>query len=118
MFSYEFGVEMRFFNGCIGVDFFYYNQIIIDQIILLVVFFIIGYFEVLINVGEMNNKGFEVFIYGIVLKFNSGLNWDVVFNFVQNRSEVVELFIDVNGNELEMIVLYLRRGLSLEVRVG
>lgn len=116
--SYEFGAEMRFFNGRIGADFSYYNQTTTDQIIPLAVSPTTGYPEVLINAGEMNNKGFEASIYGTVLKSNSGLNWDVAFNFAQNRSEVVELFTDANGNELETIVLHSRRGLSLEARVG
>jgi len=116
--SYEVGAEMRFLNGRIGFDLSYYSQTTTDQIIPLAVSPTTGYPEVLINAGEMNNRGIEASIYGTVLKSNSGLNWDVAFNFAKNQSEVVELFTDANGNTLESIVLHSRRGLSLEARVG
>lgn len=116
--SYEVGAEMRFLNGRIGLDLSYYSQTTTDQIIPLAVSPTTGYPEVLINAGEMNNRGFEASIYGTVLKSNSGLNWDIAFNFAKNQSEVVELFTDANGNTLESIVLHSRRGLSLEARVG
>lgn len=116
--SFEIGTELRLFNGRIGADISYYSQTTTDQIIPLAVSPATGYPEVLINAGEMNNHGIEASIYGTVLKSTTGLNWDVAFNFAQNRSEVVELFTDANGNELESIVLHSRRGLSLEARVG
>ncbi len=116
--SFEIGTELRFLNGRIGLDLSYYSQTTTDQIIPLAVSPTTGYPEVLINAGEMNNRGLEASIYGTVVKSNTGLNWDIAFNFAKNQSEVVELFTDANGNTLETIVLQSRRGLSLEARVG
>ncbi|MEL6944676.1 MAG: TonB-dependent receptor [Bacteroidota bacterium] len=114
----EFGADLRFFNNRLGLDVTYYDQTTTDQIIGISVSKATGYNSKLINAGEINNRGVEVMLYGTPIKTSGGFTWDVTLNYAKNRNEVVELFTDENGNELETIVLYARRGLSLEARVG
>ena len=114
----EFGTDLRFLNGRVGLDLTYYDQTTEDQIINISVSRATGYSSKLINAGRISNKGFEVVLYGTPIKSSRGLNWDVSVNYARNRNEVEELFTDANGNVLETIVLHSRRGLSLEARVG
>mgnify|MGYP005669892687 CR=1 FL=1 len=71
----------------------------------------------MINAGEITNKGIEAVLYGTPLK-SPGFTWDVAINFAKNNNQIVDLYTDANGNELETIVLHSRRGLSLEARKG
>ncbi|MEM6697353.1 MAG: SusC/RagA family TonB-linked outer membrane protein [Bacteroidota bacterium] len=114
----EFGADVRFFNNRLGLDVTYYDQTTTDQIIGISVSKATGYDSKLINAGEINNRGVEVMLYGTPIQTSSGFSWDVTLNYAKNRNEIVELFEDENGNVLETIVLYARRGLSLEARVG
>ena len=114
----EVGADLRFFNARVGLDVTYYDQTTTDQIIAISVSKTTGYDSKVINAGELTNRGVEIQLYGTPIKTPTGFTWDVSFNFARNRNEVVKLFTDANGNELESIVLNSRRGLSLEARVG
>lgn len=114
----EVGLDLRFLNGRMGLDLSYYNQTTTDQIINISVSKATGYDSKVINAGKIVNRGVEAMLYVDVLPKTSALQWNLVFNFAKNNNEVIELFTDDNGNELETIVLHARRGLSLEARIG
>lgn len=113
----EFGADLRFFGSRLGLDVTYYNQTTTDQIINIAVSKATGYDSKVINAGEITNKGIEAVLYGTPLK-SPGFTWDVAINFAKNNNQIVDLYTDANGNELETIVLHSRRGLSLEARKG
>jgi TonB-linked SusC/RagA family outer membrane protein len=113
----EAGLDLRFLNGRIGLDFTYYEQTTEDQIINIAVSRATGFDSKLINAGRVRNRGVELVLTGAVIDLPK-FGWDVTVNYARNRNEVLELFTDENGNELETIVLTSRRGLSLEARVG
>lgn len=114
----EFGTDLRFFNGRVGMDLSYYNQTTTDQIINISVSKSTGYDSKVINAGKIVNKGVEAALYFDMLPKSSPLQWNLGVNYAKNNNKVEELFTDANGNELETIVLTSRRGLSLEARVG
>ena len=114
----EFGTDLRFLNGRLGLDVTYYDQTTEDQIINISVSRATGYNSKLINAGKISNKGIEVVLSGTPIQTSSGFSWDVTLNYAKNNNKIEELFTDANGNELETIVLQSRRGLSLEARVG
>ncbi|MEM8899009.1 MAG: SusC/RagA family TonB-linked outer membrane protein [Bacteroidota bacterium] len=116
--GFELGADVRLFNNRLGIDATYYNQTTTDQIIAISVSKATGYDSKVINAGEITNQGIEVMLYGTPVKTESGFQWDVTLNYARNVNEVVDLFTDANGNELETIVLHSRRGLSLEARKG
>ena len=58
--SYEVGLEMKFFNGRLGLDATYYNQNSKDQILSLASTTTSGYAYRLINAGEIQNQGIEI----------------------------------------------------------
>ena len=83
--SFELGLEMKFFNGRLGLDFTYYNQLSKDQIIGLASSSTSGYNYRLINAGEIQNKGIELALNGRVLQMKD-FAWDAGLNFSKNEN--------------------------------
>lgn len=88
--SYELGLELKFFNGRLGVDFTYYNQISTDQIIALASSSASGYANRLVNAGKIQNKGIELAVNGRVLQVKD-FAWDAGINFSKNSNKVLAL---------------------------
>lgn len=88
--SYEAGIDLRFLNGRLGVDFTYYEQKNKNQIISLGVSGTSGYGSTTINAGLIENKGVELSLTGSPVK-SANFSWDATFNVNRNRSMVVEL---------------------------
>ncbi|MGM0932220.1 MAG: SusC/RagA family TonB-linked outer membrane protein [Bacteroidota bacterium] len=88
--SYEAGVDLRFLNNRLGLDFTYYLQKNKNQIINLDVSGASGYSSSTINAGLIQNQGIELTLTGQPIKTDDFL-WDAVFNINRNQSEVVEL---------------------------
>ncbi len=89
--SIEAGLDLRFFNGRIGLDVTYYNMSTQDQILSTTVSPTSGYGSVTVNAGEIQNRGWEVLLTGSPISSQSGFNWDVSLNFARNVNEVVAL---------------------------
>ncbi|MBC9796157.1 SusC/RagA family TonB-linked outer membrane protein [Sinomicrobium weinanense] len=88
--SYEAGLDLRFFNNRLGLDFTYYQQKNKDQIIKLDISGASGYTSTVINAGLIENKGFEVALNARPVQ-TENFTWETNFNINRNRSEVVEL---------------------------
>jgi TonB-linked SusC/RagA family outer membrane protein len=109
----EFGVDLRFLDGRIGLDAAYYDQSTKNQILAVDIARSSGYNSRVLNAGEITNKGVEITLDGTIVKLANRLTWDVSLNFAKNESEVVEL-----ADGLSTYVLWTQRGASLEARVG
>jgi outer membrane receptor protein involved in Fe transport len=109
----EFGADVRFLNGRLGLDVTYYDQTTRDQILAVDISRASGYTSRVLNAGQINNKGLEVMLSGTIFELPSGLSWDASVNFARNRNEVIEL-----ADGLESLTLWSIRGASLEARVG
>ncbi len=88
--SYEFGFETRMIHDRLGVDFTIYNKKTTDDIISSQISGTTGYNSVLINVGEISNKGVELLLNGTPYKAGK-FSWDVSFNLGYNKSNVVKI---------------------------
>ncbi len=88
--SWEVGTDIRGFDNRITLDFTYYNSRTRDQILSVPISTTSGYSNMVINAGEVENKGYEVLL-GAELLRGSGLNWDVSFNWAANRGKVISL---------------------------
>ncbi len=73
--SYEVGLEMKFFNGRLGLDATYYNQNSKDQILSLASTTTSGYAYRLINAGEIQNQGVEIALNARALQIKD-FAWD------------------------------------------
>ena len=89
-YEFEIGLENKFFNNRLGFEFsFYYNDIK-DQILSSTTAASMGGRAMLLNVGELTNKGVEFSVYGTPLRTR---DWqiDLRANLAWNRNEVKKL---------------------------
>ncbi len=89
--SWELGLDIRFFQNRLGFDLTYYNGNTKNQILPIQISNSSGYQRVVVNAGEIKNSGFEMTLDASIFRTKSGFNWDLVFNYAKNNSEVVEL---------------------------
>ncbi len=85
--SAEFGTELKFLDGKIGLDFTYYINKSVDQILQPRVSNATGYILSYVNTGEIENRGIEVSINANPVK-RKDFNWDVTLNFSHNKGRV------------------------------
>lgn len=90
--SYEIGVDSRFFKNRLGLDLSLYyskseNQILED----IRVPPSAGTFYATLNGGSIINKGIEALVTAKIFDRNKAFQWDMIYNFGLNKSEVVEL---------------------------
>lgn len=88
--EFEIGIENKFFNNRLGMEFnFYYNDIK-DQILATTAAGSMGARSMLMNVGELTNKGIEFNVYGTPIE-TKDWKWDLRANLAWNRNEVKKL---------------------------
>lgn len=85
----EFGLDWRFFNNRLGIDFTYYNINSQDQFIRLSNESAL-YDEQFINAGEITNKGVELTLTGKPI-VSEDFSWSTAINYTQNKNTIVEL---------------------------
>lgn len=98
--SFEAGLETKFLNGRIGLDFTYYTQNSKNQIMNMASTWTSGYNYRLINAGEIENKGIEVALNARIIE-KKDLFWDVNVNFSKNSNKVKSLVEGMDMFELE-----------------
>ncbi|MBS0000046.1 MAG: SusC/RagA family TonB-linked outer membrane protein [Cyclobacteriaceae bacterium] len=94
----EFGLDVRFLDNRLGIDFTYYEQKTTDDILNATISRASGFGRTSVNLGEMTNKGIEVLLNGTPVR--GALTWDISLNFARNTNEVVSL---IEGTD-ELIV--------------
>ncbi|HEX2967515.1 MAG TPA: SusC/RagA family TonB-linked outer membrane protein [Bacteroidales bacterium] len=97
--SIEAGLEMSFFNSRIGFDLALYKTNSLDQIIPLTVSQTTGFQNIMINAGEIENKGMEVMI-NLNPVSRGSFRWDITANWSKNRNEVLSLYPGVTNLRL------------------
>ncbi|MCA1745109.1 MAG: TonB-dependent receptor [Bacteroidales bacterium] len=98
--SFETGLEMKFLNNRIGLDFTYYTQVSENQIMGMATSWTSGYNYRLINAGEIENEGVEISLNTRPVQIND-FSWDVNLNFAKNSNIVRKLVDDMDMIELE-----------------
>ncbi|MBC8770214.1 SusC/RagA family TonB-linked outer membrane protein [Arenibacter sp. BSSL-BM3] len=88
--EYEFGMELKFFQGRLGLDVSYYNAQVVDQILPLTLPNSSGASSVLTNIGTLRNKGYEFGLTGTPIDTGS-FRWDVIVNLAKNENVVEKL---------------------------
>jgi TonB-linked SusC/RagA family outer membrane protein len=112
--SYELGLEMKFFNGRLGLDVTYYNQNSKNQILSLASTNTSGYSYRLVNAGEIQNKGIELALNGRLLQIKD-FGWDMGVNFSKNTNKVKSL---VDGMDYFELAKATWCGVSVGAQVG
>ncbi|WP_242929502.1 SusC/RagA family TonB-linked outer membrane protein [Pontibacter vulgaris] len=88
--SWEAGLEMSFLDGRTGFDFTYFKSKSVDQIVPASVSRTTGYNNKITNLGEIENRGVELSLYGTPVKTND-FSWTINANWTRLRNEVVDL---------------------------
>ena len=86
----EAGIELKFFQNRIGIDLGIYNKNTVDEIVDIDVSSTSGYSKSKVNIGKVNNKGFESMLTLIPLE-TIDMRWESNFNLTFNKSEVIDL---------------------------
>lgn len=88
--EFEIGLDMRMFNGRLGLDMAWYHKRTTNDIAVETISTTSGYEGMSVNVGEIENKGWEVLLTGKPLN-QGALRWDVAANFAYNKSKVLKI---------------------------
>ncbi len=99
----EIGADFRFFDNRVGLDFAYYDRQTSDDILNTGISATSGFGSTTINIGELQNRGFEFLLN--VTPIAGDFRWDVSFNFSHNISEVLSLGVNAAGEPIELINL-------------
>jgi len=97
--SIEAGLEMTFFNGRVGFDIALYKTNSLDQIMPVTVSQTTGYNFLMVNAGEMENKGIELSINANPIK-TASFSWDITANWAKNKNMVVSLYPGIQNLQL------------------
>lgn len=86
----EFGADLSFFKNKLGLGLTYYSQRVFDLLVSKQLAASEGGTSKLDNVGEMENKGFELSLNYNAVK-TKDVSWDVYGIYSQNRNKIVKL---------------------------
>jgi len=110
--EWEFGVDARFFNSRVGIDFAYYNKETDGQILPVDIAATSGYTSQIVNFGKIENKGIELSVNLVPVKTHD-FTWDVNWTYTRNRNKVLEL-----PSGLDKMTIYSAYGLEFNAVVG
>lgn len=88
--SYEVGIDLRFFNDKLGIDYTYFLDNVEDQIFEVPIAASTGYEAELRNAGKLRTSGHEVAM-KITPVTTSEFQWNIGINFTKFTNEVIEL---------------------------
>ncbi len=89
--SYEFGLDMQFFDGRLGLDLAYFSSENKNQILNVPIPESTGFGFKTVNVGQVTQEGVEVTLNAGIIQTDGGFNWDATVNFSHVESTVDEL---------------------------
>lgn len=95
------GADFGFFNNRLTVSVDYYWKQTRDLLYKATLPPSSGYSSMLKNLGRIDNKGLEISLQSVNMK--GVVNWTTALNISANRSKVVDLGTDIQGNRIERI---------------
>ncbi len=100
--EYEVGLDLRMFQGKIGLDVAFYNKSTKDLIWASPIAYTSGYSFQMLNLGEMENYGFEGLLTFIPVKTKS-FTWEISANFTRNFNKLKSLTPQLEKAELNAL---------------
>ena len=91
----EAGFEAKFLKNRLGIDFTVYDRKTTNDIVNTAISGTSGYNNVILNVGELSNKGIEILLTGTPVKTRN-FGYDISYNFAYNDNKVVQLSSGLN----------------------
>jgi TonB-linked SusC/RagA family outer membrane protein len=97
--SFETGLELKFFNNRLGLDYSYSDQVSRNQIFLVPLAGSVGFLNELRNAGEMSSKSHEIVINATPLK-TTDYEWNINISFTKIKNNVNSLAAGVTNISL------------------
>jgi TonB-linked SusC/RagA family outer membrane protein len=110
--EWEFGVDARFFDSRLSIDFAYYSKETDGQILPVDIAATSGFTSKVVNFGKVENKGIELQV-GLVPVKTADFTWDLNWTFSNNRNKVLEL-----PDGLDKYEIYSAYGIEFNAVVG
>lgn len=89
--SVETGFEAKFLKDRLGFDLTLYNSNTRDQILSVILDRSSGYNGMVVNAGEVRNRGVELALTGTPIKKRNGLTWTINTTFSRNDNKILAL---------------------------
>ena len=86
----EFGTDLEFFDGRLGLSGTYYIKTVEDLILQAALEPSTGFTTQFVNAGELQNKGIELTLNATPV-VSEDIQWDISVNWFRNRSEITRL---------------------------
>ena len=88
-----------FLTTGLGLDFSIYWQKTTDDIIRATIPISTGFGSTIINVGEIENKGYEVLL--TASPFRGDFSWDIMINYAENNNKVIKISDEIDQTIVE-----------------
>jgi TonB-linked outer membrane protein, SusC/RagA family/TonB-dependent outer membrane receptor, SusC/RagA subfamily, signature region len=111
--TWEIGTEVGVFDDRLHLDVAYYQKQTKDQILSVTTSNVVGFSSMLVNAGQIDNKGIEIQLRGDILRNKDGLNWTSTLNFAKDKSKIVDLYPGLDAYRIGWTW-----GISTMARVG
>ena len=97
--TWNFGLDFSLFNGRLSGSFEYYTQKTNDILLDVSLPSTSGVTSYTGNIGNTENKGWELTLNGVIIDNKNGWNWEAGINLYQNRNKLTKLTgaVDENG---------------------
>ncbi|WP_233509375.1 SusC/RagA family TonB-linked outer membrane protein [Pedobacter chinensis] len=89
--AYEVGADIRLFKSRLNFDLALYAGNTKDQILYRIVDRAVGYNQIVINAGQVNNRGIELAVNGTPVQTKDGFKWSANFTFAANKNKIIDL---------------------------
>ena len=111
----EIGTQLGLFKNRLTIDMAWYKKQTLNDIVEGTVSLTSGYNNAVVNVGKIENKGFELLLSGSPIS-GKDFKWNSSFNFSRNNNKVIELaegqtFMSMSENRTERGFIHHRIGL-------
>ena len=103
--SFNTGFDFEFFRGRLSGTVEYFQRKTTDMLYDRPVATSLGYSTIPMNVGSMMNRGFEMDLYGDIIR-NKHLTWSANFNLTTVKNKILKLHPDLNGEMISGSYIY------------
>ena len=103
--SFNTGFDFEFFKGRLGGTVEYFQRKTTNMLYNRPVASAIGYSSFPMNVGSMMNRGFEMDLYGDIIR-TKNVTWSANFNLTYFKNKILELHPDLNGEMIDGSYIY------------
>ncbi len=104
--TYEFGIDASWIKNRLKTSVTYYSKNTSDQIMQVAIPKSTGFSTMLINAGEVQNRGWEVQLSADIIKDLNGFSWSSTLNWSKDKSKIIDLYTDpTSGQTLDTYTL-------------